>query len=409
MRSPSICGRLTAVLLVTATLAALACSGSSPARSAEPITIGAIVPVSALALNYYVSAYRAAVRSINAHGGIKGRQVRIDICDDRNDPNQAQACARRMVSQHVIASAASISGLSMVEGPILDEAGIPQVMGEALNPEDFTLPTAFPLDGGIFVQFAGGLVGMKRRNLHSLHIVTADSPSGRTLVQLAGGLMKAADINLSGASYIPMAATDFTPYVQAAMQSKADVVFPGLAPAMTIPFMIASKRAGARYLIMVPYGEFTPQDIEHMGGRDAITENSIEFSATPPLSATDRFAALRQFSDDMDAQLAAGDPGAAPDRRTGGSLMAWLSVQVIAREAASLDTVDSAHLLEAFRTRPTIDTLGLTPPWSPGRPGLPTFPRVTNLYGYLSSQRNGVEVLVDPAPFNPLQSLRLFG
>jgi len=58
---------------------------------------------------------------------------------------------------------------------------------------------------------------------------------------------------------------------------------------MTIQFAIASRRAGAKYQIAVPYGEFRPRDISLMGGRDAITENDIEFSTLPPLSAADRF------------------------------------------------------------------------------------------------------------------------
>ena len=69
--------------------------------------------------------------------------------------------------------------------------------------------------------------------------------------------------------------------------------------------------------------------------------------------------------------------------------------------------MDAAHLLESLRTKPVIDTLGLTPPWSPGQTGLPNLPRVTNLYGYLSTQRNGVEVLADPTPINPFLLLRL--
>ena len=75
----------------------------------------------------------------------------------------------------------------------------------------------------------------------------------------------------------------------------------------------------------------------------------------------------------------------------------------------ALPAIDPAGILNALRMSPTVDTLGLTPPWAPGRTGLPAMPRVTNLYGYLSSQKNGVEVLTDPNPLNPLQVLRLGG
>jgi ABC-type branched-subunit amino acid transport system substrate-binding protein len=398
-------------LVTAALMAALlaACGGGSGPPRPEPIRIGALVPVSTLGVSYYVSAFRAAERDINAHGGIRGRPIAVEVCDDRSDPNEAQVCARRLVGHGVVATTANISEFSMVESPILDEAGIAQVGSEALNPEDFNLPTAFPLDGGIFVQLAGGVVGMQRRGLHSMFVVTLDTPPGRTLVQSTGLLARAGGIGLAGAAYIPAAASDLTSYVQAAIQSKAEVVVPGLPPLLTIPFLMASRRAGARFLIMVPAGELTPADIARMGGPASITENDVEFSALPPLSASDRFPALREFQADMDAQLAAGDRSAAPEHRNGGSVSAWLSIQIVARVAATLTTVDAASVLNALRTSPTIDTLGLTPPWSPGRTLMPNMPRITNLYGYLSTQRSGVLVLTDPAPFNPLLVLRLAG
>jgi ABC-type branched-subunit amino acid transport system substrate-binding protein len=399
-----------AVALTVVSLAAAAgCGGGGTVGGPAPVRIGALVPLSGYGLGYYAAAFSAAVRSINAHGGVKGRPVQMDVCDDHSDPNQAQACARKLVSDGVIATAADVSELSMVEGPILDEAGIAQVGGEAVNPEDFTLPTAFPLDGGIFVQAAGGIIGARRRGLHSLFPVTIDTPAGRTLVGEVDQVAKAAGMDPAGAAYIPEAATDLLPYVQAAIQSKADVVFPGLPPSATIPFLVDSRLAGAHYLVMLPAGEFTPADIELMGGPQAVTENDILFAALPPISATDRFPALKTFTADMDAELAAGDRSAAPELRTGGSVASWLCVEIIARLAATLPVIDAAGILHALRTDPSVDTLGLTPPWSPGRSGPPTMPRVTNPFGYLSSQRNGVEVLTDPTPLNPLQFLRLGG
>jgi ABC-type branched-subunit amino acid transport system substrate-binding protein len=407
MRSHARCRAALGVVLTAATLAAVLGCGDGAANGPRPITIGALVPVTGLGLPYYMAAFSAAVRSINAHGGIRGRPVRLENCDDRNDPNLAQACARQLVGDGVVATVGDISTFSMVEAPILDEAGIAQVGNTALNPEDSTLPTAFPLTGGLVDLMAGSLVGMKRRGLHSLFVVTTDTPPGRLIVQLAGQLVRGAGVSLAGASYTPLAATDLGAYVQAAVQSKTEVVFPALAPPMTIQYAMASRHGGAKYQIAVPYGEFRPRDIEQMGGRQAITENDIEFSTLPPLSAADRFPAIRAFLADMDAEQRAGDSSATPELRTGGSLTAWLCVQIVARLAATLPTVDAPAMLRALRTSSTVDTLGLTPPWTPGRTGLPTAPRLTNLFGYLVSQRNGVEVLVDPTPFDPLQALGL--
>jgi ABC-type branched-subunit amino acid transport system substrate-binding protein len=405
---PRVACRALVAGLAAACVALSACSGGS-SNGPKPIRIGALIPVVGLGLPYYTSAFNAAVHGINARGGVNGRPILVENCDDRSDPNLAQACARQLVRDGVVATAANVSEFSMVEAPILDEAGIPQVGSEALNPEDTTLATAFPLDGGVIHQIAGGIVGMKRRNLHSLFIATFDTPPGRLLVQTTGQLVRPAGITLATPAYAPIAATDFTQYIQAAMQSKADVVFPAMTPAATIGFIIASKRAGAKYLILVPYGEFSARDLAAMGGAASLTENDVMFSSLPPLSATDRFPALQTFAADMDAEVAAGDLGAVAEERTGGSLHAWLCVQIIARIAASLATVDAPSMLHALQTSPVVDTLGLTPAWAAGRTGLPTMPRVTQLYGYLITQRNGVEALADPTPFNPFLVLGLGG
>ncbi len=408
MRSRSRHLTLVVVALVATSLMAAGCSTAGTESSGPPpIKIGALVPVTGLGLSNYLAAFKAAVRDLNAHGGIKGRPVVLENCDDQNDPNLAQACARQLASDNVIATVADISGFSMVEGPILDSMGIPQVGNTPLNPEDSSLPTAFPLTGGLMGQIAGGLVGMKRRNLQSLFIASSDTPSGRTTVPVATPLLKAAGITLSNSVSVPLGATDIGTYVQAAIQSKAQVVFPSLSPSQTIQFINASKQAGASYVIMVPYGQFSQRDIDAMGGRGALTENDIEFSTVPPLSATDQFPAIRQFAADMDAELAAGDAGAAADQRSGNSLSAWLSVQIVARLAATLALINPSSVWGALLTNSTVDTLGMTPPWSPRKPGPSAFPKFTNLFGYLVTQRSGIEVLVDPAPLNPLQVLGL--
>lgn len=392
---------------VVAAIACAAACGQSAPSGPPPVRIGALVPVSGLGLTYYVAAFHAAERDINAHGGIHGRPVQVEVCDDRNDPNVAQSCARQLVADHVIATAANISEFSMVEAPILDAAGIPEIASEAINPEDSTLPTEFPIDGGTIDLLAGGLVGMRLRNLRSLFVVTVDVPSGRVQLQYGAQVVRAAGVDLLGAAYIPSAATDLMPYIEAAIDSHAQVVYPALPPALTIPFLLACSQAGATFKIMLPYGELEPRNIAAMGGEKAITEDDIEITALPPLSATSQFPALATFASDMDAELRAGDEAASPDQRNGGSLTSWLSVMIIARLASTLPVADSAHLLQALRTTPTVDTLGLTPPWTPSRPGPPAFPRMSNLAEYLVSQQHGVPVLVAPTPINPLQQLRL--
>jgi len=65
------------------------------------------------------------VKALNASGGLGGKQVRLVSCNDQNNPNQIALCARKMVTQKVVA----VVGGVMVNGPtatqILQPAGIP--------------------------------------------------------------------------------------------------------------------------------------------------------------------------------------------------------------------------------------------------------------------------------------------
>ena len=52
---------------------------------------------------------RAAARAINAAGGVNGHPLVVDSCNDQGDPNLSATCARKMVSDHVVATFGDIS------------------------------------------------------------------------------------------------------------------------------------------------------------------------------------------------------------------------------------------------------------------------------------------------------------
>src|SRR3981081_4816567 len=93
------CLFLPAVALVVATtLAITGCAdGVAPGAGPKPIKLGSLMAVTGLGLPDRLAAVKAAVRHVNAHGGIRGRPLQLENCDDQNDPNLAQGCARQLV------------------------------------------------------------------------------------------------------------------------------------------------------------------------------------------------------------------------------------------------------------------------------------------------------------------------
>jgi ABC-type branched-subunit amino acid transport system substrate-binding protein len=103
-----------------------------------------------------VPAVEAHVKAINAEGGINGRQVQVDSCDNNGyDPNAEVQCAQQAVSDHVVALVGS-----QIHSPaawqILTKAGIPAVFSSGDSVTEFQSPIAYPIAGE--AGYNGGMV-----------------------------------------------------------------------------------------------------------------------------------------------------------------------------------------------------------------------------------------------------------
>jgi ABC-type branched-subunit amino acid transport system substrate-binding protein len=91
----------------------------------EPIKILFITPLQSQSTPTYqngAEATKAFEKWTNAHGGILGRPVSIDVCDDRGEPTQASACARQGVEEGVVAGVGSFSFFGENIVPVLEKA-----------------------------------------------------------------------------------------------------------------------------------------------------------------------------------------------------------------------------------------------------------------------------------------------
>jgi ABC-type branched-subunit amino acid transport system substrate-binding protein len=134
----------------TDTTSATAAPDTTTAASTEPIkvlTMGAYTgPV--FGIPELEAAVKARVATVNAAGGINGRQIDLITCDDTGDANAAAACARKAVDENVVAVIGSFTLFGTGVQPILTEAKIPYIGGLPSNPAELTSPVAYPLEGG---------------------------------------------------------------------------------------------------------------------------------------------------------------------------------------------------------------------------------------------------------------------
>jgi len=74
------------------------CGVPMTAKAAEPIKIGAILPLAEIAGKDASRSMQLAIKQINAAGGLLGRQVELVLVDDENNPEKAAAAVEKLVN-----------------------------------------------------------------------------------------------------------------------------------------------------------------------------------------------------------------------------------------------------------------------------------------------------------------------
>lgn len=136
------------LLASTATLALAAlASAVSPARADVTLAVAAPLTGQSSAFGEQIKrGAEAAAVAINAHGGINGQKLVLDIQDDACDPKQAVAAANKIVSANDVAVIGHFcSSSSIPASDVYAEAGIPQISPGSTNPKltDRGLKTVF--------------------------------------------------------------------------------------------------------------------------------------------------------------------------------------------------------------------------------------------------------------------------
>jgi branched-chain amino acid transport system substrate-binding protein len=83
------------------------------------------------------SGVQLAVDEINAAGGINGRPVEIQVCDDKCSPYDGSLCAQKMVADPKIFAVIGhvCSSATLAGGPIYEQAGLTAMTVSSTNPE----------------------------------------------------------------------------------------------------------------------------------------------------------------------------------------------------------------------------------------------------------------------------------
>ncbi|MCK9922135.1 ABC transporter substrate-binding protein [Frankia sp. AgPm24] len=334
-------------------------SGSGGAKG-SPVKLMIIAPTGTAGTNYpdMVAATKAAVRGVNARGGIGGHPVVLEHCNERNDAATAKKCAERAVDEHVLAVVGEISGSGGIM-PILAKAGIPSIgsAGVSADGSELSSPISFVISPLTFYPAVCPSLLAKAGATH-IGLVGYDLSASDRLITMAVGGGKAVGHPIDPKIRIPITTSDFAPTITQLSRSGADgavlVVFDQAAYAVI-------AKSGQQVRTCHAAGTLSPTFLATLG---SAADRLVVATAFPELSQTSQYPEVARMVRELDAEQATGDADAAPALRSSTSTTgAWLSVQIAEKvgNQVSGDLTAASLLAQLNRTR-NLDLGGIIPP-----------------------------------------------
>ena len=329
-------------------------SSSAVAASGSDLLIGTIGNFSGpSAQPEHLAGLQAWVDSVNASGGIKGRQVKLVVEDDQGDATKSQADIRQLVQvDHVLAVVSpEASGTESGWASYVQQQHVAVVGGQADTAEWFTNPAFFPSGSTVLTSLEMQAYAVKAAGKASFGAVyCAEAAVCKQVLPALQGYAKAFQLNMSTSAAIAVSAPSYTAQCLAVKQAGAQALIIDASYAAGSRFAPACAQQGYSPVYVIPSGAFDSRylQLSQVNGAYVPTTNALWFATTP---AVDQFTqAMAKYQ----PSTAAG-PNAVSGW-TGGALFGAAAANLPAKPTA-------ADVFTALYALPKNDTLnGLTPP-----------------------------------------------
>jgi branched-chain amino acid transport system substrate-binding protein len=229
---------LRAALFLCASAAIAGCGAGAPSAPAAPIRIGVSLSLSGDFTadgQAFQQGYELWADTVNAHGGLLGRQVQLVMLSDASDPQMAAANYEKLIAvdkvdlvfgpfSTLLTKAASVVadryGYAFPEGA----GGGPSVFARGLTSLfDVSLPVADNLAS--FAHYILSLPPAQRPTTAAY--ATEDDPFTQPQVDTARQLLEAGGVKTVSYQVYPTATTDYAPIAAAAIASGAQIFVAG--------------------------------------------------------------------------------------------------------------------------------------------------------------------------------------
>jgi branched-chain amino acid transport system substrate-binding protein len=358
----STCGSLCLIALFL-----VGCGGQSTTpsgngnQSSTPIKIGISLSLSgdfSADGQAFEQGYQLWADNVNAHGGILGRQVKLDILSDASSTTQVVTNYQKLITIDKVdlvfgpfstlltkpsSVVANRYGYALVEGA----GGGPSVFTQGLNNVfDVSLPVVNNLDS--FTQYVLSLPAAQRPKTAAY--ATEDDPFTQPQIDKARQLLEAAGVKTASYQVYPAETTDFTPIAQKIVASKAQVnVFGTLLPDVSA-FILAEKQQhyNPQAIVATAGPDQGDQFLKAIGGQQSAEGIMVPNGWYAQLNVPGNSAMVNAYLAKYGGN-AAGISSDVPE--------AWSVGQVVQQALEKIGTVDNAKLIQELHSGDTFQSV----------------------------------------------------
>ena len=324
-----------------------------------------------------VAAMRAAAYAENKAGGLNGRKIVVDFCNEQANPNQAAACARQMVSDGVVATdyTLSVSGSGAQIDSILQSAGIPQLMEGAITPAEYiSLDNYIGFPGLPYEYACTEQLAPRPRDTTGCSCSPTKAATGQATIATVKTVAPKVGLQVVGSATIPFTAADYAPFVADFEAAKADAVLFSMAENQAEALITTARSQGSHVTFVTNQEEVGPSALATLGPK---ATGLLVCSGTPPLTSTAQVPGVQTYLSQVTAYRAAtNDAAANPATMRNNAMVAWVGMQAIFAMGKNIPDLTASSLRQALNNVKDLK-LPIVPPWTPSAKGIAGFTAIS--------------------------------
>jgi len=267
-------------ILATPLLAA--CVSSPDAASSDEISIGVAQPLSgpvASAGQAVAHGAEIAAQEINSSGGINGKNIKLVIEDDANDPATCVSVAQRLSQQAQVSAVMGGWGSSctLAMQPVLERAQVPLLV-ETSSSDDVTDKNASGNDWTYRISptstmEATALKGvLGDMGIKKAFMLSVNNDFGLGAADHYGDILSGLGVDVLGTAKFDQTEQSFSTFVTQAIESGADTWIVTTDAAQIALLLKEAQGQGAKARIITTGGSNSPVQVKGLAGAAAVED-----------------------------------------------------------------------------------------------------------------------------------------